>query len=75
MNIKFKLWLVVASTLFLGLLAANAQTVTGTVYDADGFPMSNVEVSVKGSGESTVTDENGTFSLGVPAGKGELEIF
>ncbi len=59
----------------MGLSLLNAQTVSGTVTDSDGFPLPDVEVSVKDSGESTLTDSDGNFSLQVPEGKGTLEVF
>ncbi len=73
MNVKC--FIVLLMTAFAGLSLVDAQTVTGTVYDSDGFPLTNTEVSVKGSGESTYTDEEGNFSLQVPEGKGDIEVF
>lgn len=49
---------------FSFLLAQTGQiTVSGTVTDERGFPMSGVTVQVEGSTIGTVTDANGNFSL------------
>ncbi len=39
------------------------KTVTGTVLDQDGFPVSDATVTVKDSGESTLTDFDGNYSI------------
>ena len=52
---------------------ANAQkSVTGTVHDATGVAVANASVTVKGTTVGTSTDENGTFSLIVPANRNIL---
>ncbi|MBF0431425.1 MAG: carboxypeptidase regulatory-like domain-containing protein [Fibrobacteria bacterium] len=38
-------------------------TVSGTVYDADGAPLAGITVEAIGGGLSTVTDENGNYTL------------
>lgn len=43
--------------------AAFSQTVTGTVTDADGKPMSKVTVLVKGTNHNTLTDNAGKYSV------------
>ncbi len=61
--------LLVALTAFLfftGQLLAQ-KTVTGTVTDDKGIPIPNVSVVVKGSNTGTVTKQDGTYSLSVPA--------
>ncbi|HEY5371499.1 MAG TPA: SusC/RagA family TonB-linked outer membrane protein [Hanamia sp.] len=50
------------SFLFLSA-AAFSQTVTGTVTDADGKPMSRVTVVVKGTNHTSLTDNSGKFSI------------
>jgi len=42
--------------------------VTGTVEDANGFPVADAEVVVRGAGTSAVTDENGSFSVDAKIG-------
>lgn len=42
--------------------------VTGTVEGGDGFPVTDAEVTVRGSEASTVTDENGVFSIDAKIG-------
>ena len=61
--------------LFLAALAsllAGAQqrrTVTGTVYDFDGTPMTGVSVIVQGSQRGSISDENGKWSLEASTGE------
>jgi iron complex outermembrane receptor protein len=45
------------------LLAQVNRTVTGTVKDNKGLPVTSATVNVKGSSQSTTTDENGNFSI------------
>ena len=42
--------------------------VTGTVQDGDGFPLPDAEVTVRGSNVSTITDEDGAFSIDAQIG-------
>ncbi|HEX6333929.1 MAG TPA: TonB-dependent receptor plug domain-containing protein, partial [Flavisolibacter sp.] len=50
------------------------RTVTGRVTDERGNPLPNVSVQVKGTSVGTVTTENGTYSLNVPA-SGRVLVF
>jgi TonB-dependent SusC/RagA subfamily outer membrane receptor len=50
-------------SLLLFSVAAFAQTVTGTITDADGKPISNVSVQVKGTNRTALTDAAGKFSI------------
>ena len=43
----------------------NAQTVSGTVLDSNGDPLIGANVLVKGTDQGTITDIDGTYSLGV----------
>ncbi len=43
-----------------------AQTVSGTVVDETGAPMPGVNVFVPETGDGTITDVDGNFSIGVP---------
>jgi TonB-linked SusC/RagA family outer membrane protein len=55
-------------TLLLCALSSWAQrTVTGKVTDDKNYPLPNVTVQVKGTNTGTVTRDDGTFSLTVPA--------
>ena len=64
---------VVCATLFTW--AALAQTtVNGKVTAANGSPLENASVQVRGSNTGTVTDANGMFSLKVPAGNNRALI-
>lgn len=55
-----------AMLLVVGNLMAQ-KTITGKVTDAMGNPLPNVSIIVKGSTTGTVTKEDGTYSLTVPA--------
>lgn len=60
------------TTLLVGIVAfaisAMAQrTVTGKVTDEKGNPLSNVSVLVRGSASGTVTGQDGTYKITVPA--------
>ena len=70
-----KLVLLLGSILLLwGQLLAQTRTINGRVLDADGKPVPNASVIVKGSSSGTSTDGEGTFSLSVPAGATRLVI-
>lgn len=60
------LLLFMAVVLAVGQLWAQ-RTITGKVTDEKGNPLPNVSVVVKGSGTGTVTKNDGTYSLSVPA--------
>ena len=49
-------------------LFAQSKTVTGTVNNENGAPLSGVSVIVKGSSSGTTTNDAGKFSIAVPAG-------
>jgi TonB-dependent starch-binding outer membrane protein SusC len=51
---------------------AFAETVTGTVKEADGSPMIGVSIQVKGTTVGTSTDANGKFKITVPNTKSIL---
>lgn len=44
---------------------SQSRTITGTVTDANGAPVSDVTVLVKGTQQGTVTSSNGTYSISV----------
>ncbi|WP_209282341.1 TonB-dependent receptor [Flavobacterium sp. XN-5] len=54
--------------------SAVQQIVTGKVVDETGFPLAGVTVGVKGSPIATVTKEDGTFTIEVPAKSSRLII-
>ncbi len=68
----------VSLTLMLACLTAafaqNQREVTGKVLDAAQQPLIGVAVLVDGTNNGTMTSENGTFSLMVPAGSVTLEV-
>ncbi len=59
--------LLIACCVFLTQLWAQNKTVTGRVIDEAGNPVSSASVTVKGARGGTITKENGTFSITVPA--------
>lgn len=54
-------------SLFLFSAAAIAQTISGTVSDADKRPLGSVTIQVKGTTRSTLTDNEGKFSINASA--------
>ena len=58
--------LLTAILLFAGELLAQ-KTVTGKVTDDQGNPIPNASVTIKGTNSGTVTKEDGSYSLTVPA--------
>ena len=58
------------------VFAANAQnrTVTGKVTDASGKPVANASVVIKGTKFGTFTNQNGDFTIQVPATGKVLEV-
>ncbi|WP_276255086.1 carboxypeptidase regulatory-like domain-containing protein [Halomontanus rarus] len=54
-------------------LASNATTVSGTVTDADGDPLEGVTVA-SDLGDTSVTDDDGAYSLVVPAGERTIGV-
>lgn len=70
----FKYLLVPIFSLFTMLLIAQEKTVTGTVTDESGSPLSGATVKVKGSNIASSTDENGKFSISVSGNATLLEV-
>src|SRR5688572_12980887 len=68
-----KLLLLIGFVLMLGTAWAQRQ-ITGKVSDDKGSPAPNVSVQVKGSNVGTVTNENGSFTLTLPANAKTLII-
>jgi TonB-linked SusC/RagA family outer membrane protein len=60
--------------LLSGELLAQTRTLTGKVTDANGIPVPNASVIVKGTRVGTVTNTDGTYSLNVPPGAKTLII-
>ncbi|RYY12255.1 MAG: TonB-dependent receptor, partial [Chitinophagaceae bacterium] len=68
---------VINSIIFLLFFyAAEAQngTVKGIVRGSDGLPLPSASVLLKGTGNGTTSDNNGAYSMSVPAGKQTLLI-
>ena len=64
------IWLLIAAGLFVVPVSLSAQghICSGTVSDSDGNPVPGAFVLIQGTQDGTSTDENGEFSLTVPAG-------
>lgn len=50
------------------------RTITGTVTDEKGNPVSSASIQVRGSATGTVTRDNGTYSLIIPNSATQIEI-
>lgn len=59
--------LLVGLILFTGQLLAQNRSITGRVTDANGLPIPNASVLVKGTRIGTTTKVDGTFSLSIPS--------
>ena len=62
-----KMLMLLLCTIIVGVqLMAQSRVITGKVTDANGTPISNASVLVRGTKIGTTTSENGTYSLTVP---------
>ena len=57
------------------LLLAQSNTITGSVKDAKGNPLSNVSIIVKGTNKGTSTGADGSFQLNLAKAKGNTLVF
>src|SRR5690349_2942806 len=71
---KFLMSLWCCLLLLSGELLAQTRTITGKVTDANGIPVPNASVVVKGTRVGTVTNIDGSYSLNVPPGAKTLVI-
>ena len=62
-----KIFSLLLGVFFLCATALAQRTVTGKVTDDKGNPIPNASVQVKGTTTGTVTKEDGSYSLTVPA--------
>lgn len=69
LNNRWSKSLLVASMSAFAVTASHADTVKGKVIDQYGNPVANVEVAVKGSTYTTVTDADGNFEFDNKDGK------
>lgn len=70
-----KFLLLLLGTLLLNLqLLAQSKTITGRVTDANGAPVSGASVQVQNTRIGTVTKDDGTFSINVPANRRTLIV-
>src|SRR5215831_15467345 len=61
------LMLLLAVVCLIGHAAAQNRTVTGTVTDPSGSPVSNTSILIKGTSIGTTSKSDGTYSLTIPA--------
>ena len=59
--------------LCIGVMSAQ-RTVVGQISDTDGTPLIGATILAKGTDSGAVTDIDGNYSIGVPAGANTLEI-
>lgn len=61
--------------LYIGIGVVFAQTlVTGSVVDDVGEPIIGASILIKGTGQGTITDIDGSFTINVPAGSNTLVV-
>lgn len=70
----FGTWLPVLLGLVMPMLVAAQQTVKGRITDPAGNPLPGATIQVRGTQQSTQSDEKGNFSISVPAGSNRLEV-
>src|SRR5207302_9251754 len=70
-----KILLLLLGTLLLSMqLLAQERTITGKVTDANGNPVPGASVQVQNTRTGTVTKEDGSFSISVPANRRTLIV-
>ncbi len=67
-------WMILPAVISLPVLAQVSRTVSGVVLDVQKASVTGASVQVKTTGISTSTDQNGRFSISVPAGKNFLLV-
>lgn len=70
----FKKGVLIVLLLLANLSLMAQQTVTGTVRDSEGQPMSGVTIIVQGTTVGTLSGVDGRYSLPVPAGATTLRF-
>ena len=69
-----KLFYICIVLLFSSSQLLAQKTITGTVTDEKGTPLSNISVIVKGTSVGTITKSDGTYSLSIPSSARQLEF-
>lgn len=69
-----KSFLLLLGVLFLSLQLLAQRVITGKVTDDKGLPLINISVTVKGTTAGTITNNEGVYSLTVPA-NGKILVF
>ncbi|MCU7547913.1 TonB-dependent receptor [Chitinophagaceae bacterium LB-8] len=69
-----RLLLALCLTCFTSLLFAQQKTFTGKITDMNGQPVGGATITVKGTTLAALTDDNGNFSISVPAGREALIV-
>ena len=74
-KIKYSSFLfMILSICFINLANAQTTEITGKVQSAGGESLNGATVMIKGTNNGTATDQNGTFSLSIPAGGATLVV-
>ena len=71
---KIMAFAVSALLLVAGRAFDEERIITGTVSSDEGLPLKDVTVSLKGAGNTTLTDRQGKFTLTVPFSGGTLQL-
>ena len=74
MHMRKMLTLFGVLVLLFGQVQAQTRSISGTITDTRGVPLSNVSIVAQPSGAGTVTNANGKFTLNVPTGAKTLEV-
>lgn len=74
MYMRKMLCMLLCMVVLAGQLWAQSRTITGRVTDASGNPVANASVVVKGTNTGTTTNEDGTYSINIPATAKSLVI-
>lgn len=74
MKKKTRLLLIIVLSLWSSLAFSQGNTVTGTVTDSAGAPLPGVTVRVKGAKVTTITNDQGNFTIPIQATNATLEF-
>ncbi|MGN6619281.1 MAG: SusC/RagA family TonB-linked outer membrane protein [Ilyomonas sp.] len=71
---KYRLLFALFATMFLVSATAQQHNVQGNITDSSGSSLSNATITVKGTKISTLSNQNGEFTISVPNGEAVLEV-
>jgi len=73
LNFRVKMLLLI-SLIFTSALYAQEKSVSGNISDFNGIPLPGVNIVIKGTGQGTVSDVNGNFTIKVPSNTAVLSF-